>query len=111
MLKIINNLADKISVSAYMMQISSMYIGHEEDFNITLFNYFQSKCPLGTGPLIICIWMALLSCMYIGHGEDAGYCRLSLNWPPVNIKGFISISAHFTRDGTFNTLLIQTVSI
>ena len=30
MLKIINNLADKISVSAYIvMQISSMYIGHE----------------------------------------------------------------------------------
>ena len=50
MLKIINNLADKISVSAYMMQISSMYIGHEEDFNFILFNYFQSKCPLGTGP-------------------------------------------------------------
>ena len=33
-----------------MMQISSMYIGHEEDFNFILFNHFQSKCPLGTGP-------------------------------------------------------------
>jgi hypothetical protein len=32
-----------------MMQISSMYIGHE-DFNFILFNHFQSKCPLGTGP-------------------------------------------------------------
>ena len=51
MLKIINNLADKnFSVCIYMMQISSMYIGHEEDFNFILFNYFQSKCPLGTGP-------------------------------------------------------------
>jgi hypothetical protein len=37
MLKIINNLADK-------------NIGHEEDFNFILFNHFQSKCPLGTGP-------------------------------------------------------------
>jgi hypothetical protein len=26
---------------------------------------------------------------------------------PCKFKGFISISAHFTRDGTFNTLLIQ----
>ena len=34
----------------YMMQISSMYIGHEEDFNFILFNHFQSKCPLDTGP-------------------------------------------------------------
>ena len=50
MFKIINNLADKISVSAYMMQISSMYIGHGEDFNLIFFNHFQSKCPLGTGP-------------------------------------------------------------
>ena len=32
------------------MQISSMYIGHEEVFNFILFNHFQSKCPLGTGP-------------------------------------------------------------
>ena len=31
-------------------QISSMYIGHEEDFNFISFNHFQSKCPLGTGP-------------------------------------------------------------
>jgi hypothetical protein len=50
MLKIINNLADKISVCIYMMQISSMYMGHEEDLNFILFNYFQSKCPLGNGP-------------------------------------------------------------
>ena len=33
-----------------MMQISSMYIGHEEDFIFISFNHFQSKCPLGTGP-------------------------------------------------------------
>ena len=34
----------------WMMQISSMYIGNEEDFNFILFNHFRSKCPLGTGP-------------------------------------------------------------
>jgi hypothetical protein len=54
-----------------MMQISSMYIGHEEDFNFILFNHFQSKCPLGTGPR----WPLYMNGMYeyIGHGEDAGF--------------------------------------
>ena len=43
-------LRNRIYVCIYMMQISSMYIGQEEDFNFILFNHFQSKRPLGTGP-------------------------------------------------------------
>jgi hypothetical protein len=50
MMKIGPNAPALDGLCIWMMQISSMYIGHEEDFNFILFNHFQSKCPLGNGP-------------------------------------------------------------
>jgi hypothetical protein len=49
MMKIGPNTPALDGLCIWMMQISSMYIGHEKDFNFILFNHFLSKCPLGTG--------------------------------------------------------------
>jgi hypothetical protein len=50
MMKIGSNAPALDGLCIWMMQISSMYIGHEEDINFILLNHFQSKCPLCTGP-------------------------------------------------------------
>ena len=63
----------------WMMQISSMYIGHEEDFNFILFNHFQSKCLLDTGPWWP-LYMNGIALMHINWSLGGRcICLLSLN--------------------------------
>ena len=75
-LKIINDLADKISVSAYIWcKFPPCTLAMRRTL-ISLCLIISSLNALDD----LCIWMALFSCMYecIGHGEDAGFAMYNV---------------------------------
>jgi hypothetical protein len=77
MLKIIHDIADKISVSAYNIWWRFPPCTLAMRRTLISFCLIISSLNVLYAPALddLCIWMALLSCMYkyIGHGEEAGF--------------------------------------